>query len=106
MEVSIHEPSKRRKLSNFKGISNISTVAVAKDVKRITYKPFKPKKLDGVVYIDFRAMKKDTINIHLFLIEQGRLELLQGLLARASADLQITIFTFMKPWLVVTAQSF
>ncbi|MHA1832447.1 MAG: hypothetical protein ACTSV7_00530 [Candidatus Baldrarchaeia archaeon] len=101
-----HEPLERQKLSNFKGISNLSTVAVAKDVKKIAYKPFKPKKLDGVVYIDFRAMKKNTVNIHLFLIEQGHPELLQGLLSMASPDLQITIFTLMKPWLVVAAQSF
>jgi hypothetical protein len=101
-----HELSQRQKLPNFKGISNLSTVAVAKDVKKITYKPFKPKKLDGVVYIDFRAMKRNTVNIHLFLIEQDHLELLTGLLSMASPDLQITIFTFMKPWLVVAAQSF
>jgi hypothetical protein len=101
-----HEPLKEQKLSDFKGIRNLSTIAVGKDVKRITYKPFKQKKLDGVIYIDFRSMKKDTVNIHLFLVEQGRLELLQDLLKRAAPDLQITIFTFVEPWLVVAAQSF
>lgn len=101
-----HEPLERQKLSNFKGINNLSTLAVAKKVKKITYKPFKPKKLDGVVYIDFRAMKKNTVNIHLFLMEQGHPEFLQGLLSMASSDLQITIFTVMSPWLVVAAQSF
>jgi hypothetical protein len=101
-----HELLERQKLSDFKGISNLVTVAFAKDVKKITYKPFELKKLDGVVYVDFRAMKKDTVNIHLSLIEQSHPELLQGLLSMASSDLQISIFTFTKPWLVVAAQSF
>jgi len=101
-----HKSSQRQKLSNFKGIANLAGLAVIKNLKKITYKPFKPKKLDGVVYVDFRAMKQHTINIDLFLIEQGHPELLQGFLKRAAPDLQITIFTAMKPWLVVDTQSF
>lgn len=101
-----HEPSERQKLSEFKGLSYILTIAVVKDVKRITYKPFELKELDGVFYIDFRAMKRDTVNIHLFLIEKDHLELLHGFLSKASSDLQMTIFAFMRPWLVITAQSF
>jgi hypothetical protein len=101
-----HEPFKHQKLTNFKGIENISTVAIIKDLKKITYKSFKPKKLDGVVYIDFRAMKNNTVNIHLLLIEQGHLELLQSFFKTASSDLQITIFTYTNPWLGVAAQSF
>lgn len=101
-----HEPMMRQELATFEGVSNLSAIAVVKDLKKITYKTFKPRKLDGVVYIDFRAMEKDTVNIHLFLIEQNRSELINKLLTKAGSDLQITIFTAMKPWLVVAAQSF
>lgn len=101
-----HKPSQRQKLANFKGITNLAGLAVIKNLKKITHKPFEPRKLDGVVYIDFRAMEQDTINIDLLLIEQGHPELLQRFLKRAAPDLQVTIFTVMKPWLVIAIQSF
>lgn len=100
------EGFKFQKLSDFKGIHTIITHAIPKDIKKRPYEPFKSKKLDGLVYIDFRAMKNNTVNIHLCLIEQGRLDLLQNLLQKTSPDLQITIFTCIEPWLVIAAQSF
>lgn len=69
-----HKPSQRQKLANFKGITKLAGLAVIKNLKKITHKPFEPRKLDGVVYIDFRAMEQDTINIDLLLIEQGHPE--------------------------------
>jgi len=100
-----HKPSEWAKLSEFKGIKNLASVAVIKDLKKITFKPFKLSRLDGVVYVDFRSMKKDTVNIHLYLIEPGHPESLKGVLSIPSEDKQITIFTVMKPWLAVAASS-
>ncbi len=102
----LQEWIKFQKLSDFKGMHTIITHGIPKDVERRLYEPFKSKKLDGLVFIDFRTMKNNTVNIDLIFLEQGRLELLQGLLRRGSSDLQITIFTFMEPWLVIATQSY
>ncbi len=86
------------KLSEFKGVLQLSGGAFTKDLRRVTYSAYDMNKVDGAVYIDTRVFKKEIINLDLQIVESGRMDLVYRF---PDSQPQMSIFTQMNPWLVV-----
>jgi len=97
-----HEPTVWERISRFKGMRQLCSVALIRDLNslRRSHKRFERKKLDGIVYVDFRTLKSDSVGISLHLIEKGHTEFLQSF-TKIFPNPTISLFTFTNPWLAV-----
>jgi len=95
-----HKPHVWERIAEFKGMRQLSSISMVKDFSKIHYSPFGCKKLDGVVYVDYRTLKSNQISIEIVLIEKGHTESLQTLL-KIFPNPMIFIFTCTNPWVVV-----
>jgi hypothetical protein len=95
-----HEPTIWERISHFKGMRQLCSIAIIRDLNKIkcSHKKFERKKLDGTIYVDFRTLKRDSVGISLHLIEKGHTEFLQSL-TKIFPNSTIHLFTFTNPWL-------
>jgi len=103
-----HKPTVWERISKFTGSRQLVSIGLAKDFSRIKPSRYELKKLDGIVYVDFRTLRGDTINISLHLTERGHTEFLQSFLdflqsvpSARSSNPMISLFTFTNPWVAV-----
>ena len=95
-----HKPSFWERISEFKGTRQLASIAIVKDFHKIRHSQFKQRKLDGIVYVDFRTLKGDYVNISLHLIEKGHTEFLQPL-TKIFPNPMISLFTYTNPWVAI-----
>lgn len=95
-----HEPSIWERISKFRGTRQLAFIGIARDFHRIKPRRFEHKKLDGIVYADFRAIQGDYVNISLHLIEKEHTELLKSL-TKIFPNPMISLFTFTNPWVAI-----
>jgi len=102
-----HKPTVWQRISKFTGSRQLASIGLAKNFSRIKPSRYELKKLDGIVYVDFRTLRGDTINVSLHLTERGHIEFLQSSLdffqslPMISSNPMISVFTFTNPWLAV-----
>lgn len=90
-------------LSNFKGKIQVGNGGFNRNLSGLPNVDFDYKKVDGLVWIDIRTIKqskKDSCNIDFQLVEPGRKDLIYQWPGHRS----IHIFTFVQPWVVISAE--
>jgi len=95
-----HEPTVWKRISKFKGTRQLAFIGIVKNFRAIKLSRFEHKKLDGIVYVDFRTLKGDAVNISLHLIEKEHTEFLQSL-TKIFPNPILFLFTFTNPWIVI-----
>lgn len=95
------EEAQWQKISEFKKVRQLANITMIRDLSKIPYKRFGLRKLDGIVYIDFRTLEGDNVHINLMLIEKNQFEHLEPLIARVH-DTQIHLFAFTDPWIAIS----
>jgi len=106
-----HKPTVWERISKFKGSRQLASIGIAKDFGRIKSSRYELKKLDGIVYVDFRTLRGDTINISLHLTEKGHTEFIKSFLdflqsqTEISQNPMVSLFTFTNPWVAIVVYS-
>lgn len=97
--VGQREP-RRQRLSEFRGREEFFNLCthISGFSRQAIGKPYDFKECDGAVFIDMRRYGSAGIQAHL--LEPCRMDLL-SVFSEFMPDLQITIFTQTRPWLVV-----
>jgi len=97
------------RLSQFKGVLQLASTGWAPNIdlfKLPLTTSYQFKRLDSVVYIDIRPIRKG-VNVDLFLLEPLRLEFLNPLLEKSYRNPQtIHIFTSIEPWVAVFMEKY
>lgn len=95
---------RRQRLSEFQGREEFFNLCVhiSGFSRQAIGKPYDLKEYDGAILIDMRRYRCAGIQVHL--LEPGRMDLLT-VFSEFMPDLQMTIFTQTRPWLVVLAHS-
>jgi len=107
-----HKPTVWERISKFTGSRQLANIGMTKDFDRIKSSRYElKKKLDGIVYVDFRTLRGDTINISLHLTEKGHIEFLQPFLEflqslpKVPQNPMVSLFTFTNPWVAIVVYS-
>jgi hypothetical protein len=87
-------------IAKFKGACQLAYYGMTKDLSALPFKPYISKKIDGIVYVDYRTLQRRDFHASLYLVEKGHPEYLQRII-ELFPNANLHLFTFTNPWTLV-----